>query len=436
MAKRRYGIAANGPHKGELTPCNAKDPATCPYHVNGSHRDLTEDEYREQSEELFRRLNQSHELKKNKSDKGADRQVVTAYGLFFRRSDLDSIAGIRRETLHHKVSFPRIRLGGDKDITDEIPFGSIAEMKVVGYYNDGSQEAVKVQLPDDVKTNRKWKYGYLLLSFDPSKTANRVSALEYEPVEDGPSLVGRYGKFTKKSRPQVLRSPHGGEPIERKDFDSNVDNVAARMTDDDWEYLNRISDTLLSQMKVRSGDRRDKIASKIEDYLRSNSPDAAKLRAFLGKDADLHEMANLITSNVHAMTARVEYDGKNSVRRCLLSRTSNDMNKKRYIASVLFFGGRCCYCGRPLNKGVKGVRKNDLTATGEHIDPMNGNPPGETKYGNMALCCNKCNGDKGEQASGRVDQQDRYSFKRSEDQCHQWHHEFPQVRDVHAYEQV
>ena len=38
-----YGIARSGTHQGELTRCKAKDPSVCPYHTEGSHKDLSEE---------------------------------------------------------------------------------------------------------------------------------------------------------------------------------------------------------------------------------------------------------------------------------------------------------------------------------------------------------------------------------------------------------
>lgn len=39
-----YGIAKSGPHTGERTICKAKDPATCPYHTDGSHEEMSREE--------------------------------------------------------------------------------------------------------------------------------------------------------------------------------------------------------------------------------------------------------------------------------------------------------------------------------------------------------------------------------------------------------
>jgi Tfp pilus assembly protein PilP len=111
----------------------------------------------------------------------------------------------------------------------------------------------------------------------------------------------------------------------------------------------------------------------------------------MGKDIDTQEISNMITSNVQSMIAPSKIG--HTLTRVILSRTGNDMNKRKYIASILFFGGRCCYCGKVIHK-IKGSIPQHDSATTEHIDPMAGRPHGETKYGNVALCCEECNADK------------------------------------------
>lgn len=52
MSKKTYGIASRGPNKGKLTPCNAKDPEKCSFHVSGSHRTMDEEELQSQAENI------------------------------------------------------------------------------------------------------------------------------------------------------------------------------------------------------------------------------------------------------------------------------------------------------------------------------------------------------------------------------------------------
>lgn len=51
-AKRMYGVASAGEHAGEYTRCRAKDPATCRYHVSGSHRLMTDAQFMVACEQL------------------------------------------------------------------------------------------------------------------------------------------------------------------------------------------------------------------------------------------------------------------------------------------------------------------------------------------------------------------------------------------------
>ena len=197
---------------------------------------------------------------------------------------------------------------------------------------------------------------------------------------------------------KTLIPRYGGRPISRVHFNGAVDAVGSAITEDDWQRLTSLSDKINGMVESRQG--RDSTSlratrKRILGFLKSDADDATRFRAYCGDDVDMEDVTDMIMSNVHSMTERQPYHGR-SIRRSVLSATSNDMNKRRYIASVMFFAGRCCYCGVPLHKGKNGNQSND-TATGEHLDPINGFPPGETKFGNMALCCYRCNDDKSDQ---------------------------------------
>lgn len=192
-----------------------------------------------------------------------------------------------------------------------------------------------------------------------------------------------------------MNNPYNGHSITRKAFDTQVNNVSNVINDDDWEILKASTediDAIISKnYGIGGGQRRKVVANTIADYL--SSDDAEPLRKYMGENIDVNDIAIMLTYHVSTMTKSAPIS--QSVTRCILSRTGNDMNKKRYISSVLFFGGRCCYCGRILHKSTGVGKIDDSAATAEHIDPMDGNPHGETKYGNVALCCNSCNNSKG-----------------------------------------
>ena len=62
---------------------------------------------------------------------------------------------------------------------------------------------------------------------------------------------------------------------------------------------------------------------------------------------------------------------------------------------MIYFGGRCCYCGRTLRRNPPPEHQ----ASGEHITPINSYETtgtfGATRFGNMALACVKCNNARG-----------------------------------------
>lgn len=184
------------------------------------------------------------------------------------------------------------------------------------------------------------------------------------------------------------------ESINRHELDTQVDNIGNVITDDDWEVLQESVEDIENIVNnnpsnLSKRNRRRVISRNINAYLQSEH--ASSLRKFMGKDIDTQEISNMITSNVQSMIAPSTMG--NTLTRVIFSRTGNDMNKRKYIASILFFGGRCCYCGKLIHKIKGGITQHD-SATTEHIDPMAGRPHGETKYGNVALCCEACNADK------------------------------------------
>jgi hypothetical protein len=135
----------------------------------------------------------------------------------------------------------------------------------------------------------------------------------------------------------------------------------------------------------------------VADYIDSEDPTAVKLRAYIGAEVDTDDLTEILYKGVGAMTNAYEWsaNGRNSVLRSILSTLRNDMRKENYVSSVLFFKGRCCYCDRPLSKSGGPA----TTPSGEHITPVKPEKDDEiiggTRYGNMALACKKCNGDRG-----------------------------------------
>jgi len=133
-------------------------------------------------------------------------------------------------------------------------------------------------------------------------------------------------------------------------------------------------------------------AESIAEFLNSDDEVAKKTKAFIGEPPSSEDFADLLANNVRSMTKSLPFANSGAtIPRYVMSRMNNDMNKTRYIASVLYFGGRCCYCNTVMNR----ISGSESQATGEHLTPLSGEgePPkwGGTRFGNVVLACKKCN---------------------------------------------
>lgn len=205
--------------------------------------------------------------------------------------------------------------------------------------------------------------------------------------------------------PNSIRSHPGGAALTREQFNEASISIAAAFPEKDWDAIGAFYRKMEERLsdKALSSNHRSAVAN-VASYLNSGDPTAKKVRAFLGKDVDTREFANLLVHNVRAMT--FDYAWRNGQRgismdRSVLTTLNNDMNKERYVASVLFFGGRCCYCNQAMRKFNGKDPIPDNIATGEHITPISpsdsGAVVGGTRYGNMALACHGCNEERGNQ---------------------------------------
>lgn len=195
-----------------------------------------------------------------------------------------------------------------------------------------------------------------------------------------------------------IQSHDGGKVISKKELIEGANKVAEQFDTEDWKtiqdfygnYRKRLSDNKLRESY-------DNAVENISSYLKSDDEDAQNLRKFLGDKVDTDELSNIIVHEVGAMTKaeKWRFGKKVSVKRVLFSSLDNDMTKERYVASVMFFGGRCCYCNKVLRKNPP----PESQASGEHITPVSpenlNDIHGGTRYGNMVLACVKCNRDRG-----------------------------------------
>lgn len=154
----------------------------------------------------------------------------------------------------------------------------------------------------------------------------------------------------------------------------------------------------------------DERAKMMEDFLRSENPVARRVREYIDDDEAIHNVSRMLTAKVLSMSAKVSRS-RGSLSRSFLTHLGHNMDDKAYVASVIFFKGKCCYCGRLMEKGAEDPKHK---ATGEHLTPLSPEqrsaPRGSTRFGNMALACADCNGDRSNQemlswitTSGKID---------------------------------
>jgi len=179
------------------------------------------------------------------------------------------------------------------------------------------------------------------------------------------------------------------------------DAVAEQISDHDFKVIQnfyRRYERVMSEKelaKLSDGDVTP--TERLQTYLESDEPVVKDLRKYLGRDASLKDISDLLYLEVGAMTNAYEWSpgSRSSVPRAYLSTLKNDMTKGNYVASVLYFKGKCCYCDRLLSR--EGGRNGQ--PSGEHITPVKPEDDnavvGGTRFGNMALACTRCNGDRG-----------------------------------------
>lgn len=413
-------IDKNGNKTGRLAEC-ASDPCPIPGHAST-------DIHADNLEQAYSILNTSD----NNTVNGIHNTTV-----FFDSSMLNNTVNENipdRTELASETRKPHLTFSSTS-IPDNDGM-NINGFKVIGYGNDGKNEGLLVEIPagrfHGIHNANNSIHAYITLSLAKGANVNDTAKLDFKPLDTPFILNGgtikpkrnrrHHGNWRVKNtannvntasnnalgtrtdtgnEPSVNKivEPHwnGGATITRRHFNGAVNGVDNIITADDWKHLSELNDNI---MEIQRHNRnKHVIQRKIKEYLESDDENAVKFRAYCGADVSMDDISVLMTNNVGAMTRRYTYSESGhrgtdpSLRRCMLSNTSNDMNKRKYIASIMFFGGRCCYCGMPLHKGIG--RSNDpQAATGEHLDPIGGNPPGETKFGNMALCCHRCNEDK------------------------------------------
>lgn len=200
---------------------------------------------------------------------------------------------------------------------------------------------------------------------------------------------------TPAAMPRRIQTHPANRALTPKEFHEATIGISDAFSQDHWELLNGFYSNFnrLLREEHHLQHSAQQAAARIKDYLDSDSSAAVAVREFLGPEVNTETFAAILVNQVRGMTAAVSLRNskkRDSIGRVMLTSVANDMTKRRYVASVLFFGGRCCYCNTVMEK-TPGPNQ----ATGEHLTPISpdndSGPIGVTRYGNMALACWACN---------------------------------------------
>lgn len=220
--------------------------------------------------------------------------------------------------------------------------------------------------------------------------------------------VPRPGGVPKPS-PGVFHNSRASHPLTAKELSEQSARVSAALDEETWGSIRglweRVNLAIADGDEAAAADSRalweragEKARGLFLAELDADTEDGRRLRAYLGDDVKTSDVADILAFNIGQMTSPVPVKSRDTkLSRHALTAFDNDMNKSRYVMSVLAFGGRCCYCNRPLHRGEPA----DGQATAEHITPVNprggSTVRGATRYGNMALACVACNRARGNQ---------------------------------------
>ena len=235
--------------------------------------------------------------------------------------------------------------------------------------------------------------------FEHQGLPNSSEALRVVQQYNEETLAQVFDSFTSHSLEGSKRvsSPVSGESLTLTEFHDATNRLDDAFTEESWTLFKDFYSEFSTIISENGDKEKRKVISGLVSFLSSDDDVAKNVRRFLGPEVDLNTFSEILVSGVRAMTASVSLKngGKFSISRVIATSCANDMTRKRYIASVLFFGGRCCYCHQVMNKEEGSARQ----ATGEHLTPSSPSNPdspiGVTRYGNMALACRRCNESRG-----------------------------------------
>jgi len=184
------------------------------------------------------------------------------------------------------------------------------------------------------------------------------------------------------------------EQFYTKERYAEIESLKSEYSKENMSFVNHFAEKFDELLIVASRRRGIPPEPIIERFLQSKDPLAVKVRNNFDKDVSEYEIAKLLCNPPRSIKRRVEFKDKNvSTARLLLSRIDSNMDRINYVKTVVYFGGRCCYC----RKYLENKNDNKRQATGEHLTPLSPSKNeknalfGSNRFGNVVICCSDCN---------------------------------------------
>lgn len=266
---------------------------------------------------------------------------------------------------------------------------------VVGTNSDGTLEQCRAK-PENRGKGRCFHTAHVEL---PTERANEVISRTNERIFK--ESLGNFPKTQSETdtipddvTEENISTHLNGRVLSRDELLESSQKLSENIDPSEWQFLKNFHKDLWEKLND-AGKLHERAEKRIVEFLNSDDEYAVKTREFLGNEVDIEDFSRILTHQVKSMTSSLRWETKRApINRVILTTLNNDMSKERYFASVMFFGGRCCYCNRVLKKDPPPSRQ----ASGEHITPISPSKRnsvyGGTKFGNMALACMKCNNDR------------------------------------------
>ena len=175
----------------------------------------------------------------------------------------------------------------------------------------------------------------------------------------------------------------------------------------DYTFVDDFVDRCIRFSKNMNLSKGQRFAPSVVDSMMSDDTLSLQVRKHCGVNNidDAQRFAELLVNPPLSMkrrgASRIRREKTMSFARLITSRIDDNMDLRNILRSIVFFGGKCCYCSVSL---VRKAEDENVRATSEHLTPLSsqasaalskddesGSVHGSHRFGNVVLACDACN---------------------------------------------